>query len=189
MAKNDLSELYVYGSALIARALSIKYLYGDEGLQSVVREMVKRGYDGPLDLEHIKSQRKYPFEYSHLSLEVYRDLFGEEKMLSMARKAFHIMETLGKHVHIPKNPEYLFKNANVLWSSLYAFGYITGEMTGEKEGYLRGKDVCVTPLFCKYITYRFLGMMESINVTNPQIEHTKCQLKGDEISEWYIVWQ
>ncbi len=188
MPEKDVSDLYVYGAALIARAMSIKYLHGEHGLTKVMNEMRERGYNGPSDFRTLKSRDKYPFAYSLLSLEVYRDLFGEDKLLFMARKAFHIMETVGRHVNIPREPEYLFKNADTLWSSLYAFGTIHGEKTGEKEGYLRGEGLCVAPLFCKYITSRFLGMMEAINAKNPKIEHTRCELKGDEISEWRIIW-
>ena len=175
----------VYGGALYARALTLNHKFGKDGLHQILSEMRKTGYAGPIEIAEIKPKQRYPVEYlQQMNLAILNE-YGEEKFQQIARDAAKRRGIVGVFVKWATSLEMIMKRAPEYWSEFYDFGTMKTEHTD--EGYkLILHDAYVDPLFCKYLTNYYWGILVSAKIKG-EIVHNKCQGRGDGHCEWQII--
>ena len=175
----------VYGGALYARALTLNHKFGKDGLHQILSEMRKTGYTGPVEIADIKPKQRYPVEYlQQMNLAILNE-YGEEKFQQIARDAAKRRGIVGVFVKWAASLEMIMERAPEYWSEFYDFGTMKTERTD--EGYkLILHDAYVDPLFCKYLTNYYWGILVSAKIKG-EIVHNKCQGRGDGHCEWQII--
>ena len=175
----------VYGGALYARVSTIKHKYGKDGLQDVLNEMKKTGYLGPTEITEIEPKQRYSVEYLQQMNQAMLNVYGQDKFQQIARAAAKRRGMVGVFVKWAASLEMIIKHAPKYWSEFYDFGTMkTGTIDG---GYkLMLHDAYVDPLFCKYLTNYYWGVLISANIKG-EIVHNKCQERGDGYCEWQII--
>ncbi len=177
------------GGIAFSKLSFVKEKYGSDGLNKMLEKMVELGYDGPKRIDEIKLWDWYPFEYNILFLKAYYSIFGESSFRRMARVVPRLTVSKTMAAKWPKNPKLIIGNACNLWKRFFNFGELKGEIIGETSARIIGKDIYVDPIFCKFLTEYFTGLLESVGASGVMVDHTKCVHRGDEVCEWSITWK
>ncbi len=181
-------EKMVYGRALLGRLHYVENVMGRSGLDEIFKKMIENGYRGPSHKSDIDEDKKYPFDYHLILLKSFKELYGGREFLRMSKHAPFMKGVVDWYVRFFKKPDALIQKVGEYWPRFYDFGDIQGHMLNGNRGSLVGKGICLsTPLFCSSLTGYFVGVCKVINL-NAECKHTKCELKGDEISEWRLRW-
>ncbi|GEM_PF-268229 len=176
------------GGIFFSRISYVKEKYGMNGLQKLLSEMKKMGYNGPLDEKEIKIMKAYPMDYNIIFLKAYKNVFGEKSFKNMSREAAKRKGIVGTFLKWAGSPEMIIGRAGDYWSKFYLFGKLEGEMVGEKKAVVKGYDVSPDPIFCEHLTEYYKGVFENINIKDLNVEHVKCIHEGDDHCEWVLTW-
>ena len=181
-------EKNAFGGIFHARFDYVQEKHGKAGVEKLLREMQNNGYTGPMDPANFKTADKYPLEYTLILFDTYCNLFGKMDFDKMARSVPKKKGIVGFFVKWANKPEILFNNAQDYWPKFYDFGSLEGEMVGDKMGILTGHEVSTDPLFCRYLTSYFSGILEAVGMNDVTAEHTMCSCQGDEVCQWKLKW-
>ena len=182
------NERKVFGRTLIGRLSYLENTKGRRGLDAIFKRMIEKGYKGPSHMGDIGEDKKYPLDYHLLLLESFEELYGKREFENMSRHAPMAKGVINWYVKFFKKPDVLIGKVDEYWSRFYDFGQIQGKVLDPKSGILTGKDVCVsTPLFCRSLTGYFVGVCNVIDL-HASCKHTRCEMNGDNISEWKLYW-
>jgi len=188
-ARNDLKKIvtsgairHMYGGVLHARVNALRQKFGSDGMQTVLNEMRKHGYKGPIQLDDIKLKRKYPVEYAQQMNAAIHELFGEEKYNELARLAARQQGIVGVFIKWAATLGMICKQAPSHWPHFYDFGEMSTEST-DQGCRMMLRDAYVDELFCNYLTQYYQGVLDTANL-GVTITHVKCVGKGDDICEW-----
>ena len=174
----------VYGGVLYARVSTLKHKFGKDGLREILNEMKKIDYSGPTEIAEIKPKQRYPVEYLQQMNQAILNIYGEEKFQQIARDTAKRKGIVGVFVKWAASLEMIMTRAPEYWSEFYDFGTMKTERID--GGYkLILHDAYVDPLFCKYLTNYYGGILVSANIRG-EIAHTKCEGRGDSYCEWQV---
>jgi len=179
---------HIYGGGFLARLDYAKSKHGSEGWDRLMSTMVERGYNGPKNPQEFKLKDKYPLDSLIIFYESYRDIFGQDAFFRMSRSAPKKKGIVGWFMRWAATPDIVLNKAGEYWGHFYDFGRLEGELTGKNSGMLTGHDTFTTPLFCQGLTHYYLGVFDSINVSNGTCMHTDCVGNGDRFCRWEVGW-
>ena len=174
----------IYGGVLFARVSALKHKVGTNGMNEVLDEMKKLGYNGPINLADIKPKQRYPIEYIQQMNNAIVNIYDEEKLMQIAKESAKKKGIVGVSIKWAATLEMIMKKAPGYWKEFYDFG--TMETVYEDHTHkMILHDAFIDELSCTYLTSYYSGVLQNVNVKG-DIIHTKCVGRGDDYCEWSI---
>jgi predicted hydrocarbon binding protein len=173
-----MSERKVRGSVINGYLKFVEKTWGKDGYEKCLIATELK------DL-HIKDGVLYPYSMVQGVINWISKNYG----LQYVRKAGnHTVKNLGLLAYIVRftSIETMLCKAKAAYQETYAFGEVNIKISG-KSALATMKDVSETPENCE----GWIGALEALlelTRTKGTITKTKCQLKGDDMCEYKIMW-
>ena len=201
--KKYLDDLIISMSATKVKAATflpdieyIKQKRGEDGVNAVLEEMRKRGYNYDFrKMKRVSGEAKWVSgEVRKVFLEVTMGALGwdEKRIFDMALNAPRMSLVIKLLFGLYLTVERVFKAAPDMWAAHYSptTAFKVAELK-IKQGYARViiENFDISPIFCEYMRGYITGVGKLTEARDVKVEETKCTFRGDEYHEYMVTWK
>ena len=168
----------------------IKLKRGEMGINAVLEEMRKRGYN--YDFRKMKRTEWVSGKVRKEFLEATMDALGwdEKRIFDMGVNTSRMSTVMKLLFGLFLTPEKVFKEISDMWAEHYSPAAL--KVSEVKRGYARIiiENFDISPLFCEYLRGCFTGVGRHLaHIRDLKIEETKCTFRGDKYHEYTVTWK
>ena len=179
----------VKGVTFLPNLEYIKMKRGEMGVNMVLEEMRKRGYN--YDFRKMKKTEWLPAEVRKVFLEATMDALGwdEKRIFDMGVNAPKVSLIMRYFFGLFLTVRKVFEAAPEMWRAHYSSGNLYFKLYEEGHVIMVLENFDISPLFCEYLRGFFKGVANLTKVKNMKVEETKCTFRGDEYHEYTFTWR